>query len=219
MTLPSDPLMTGIQGIHRALSRALNVLVDESWQFGNEELLDGKRTEGFRMYARTFCDLLHAHHDGEEELGLIHLRSILSPEDMIALDREHEVMLEALHALQTCVAAPTPWDASHWRRLHKAAAELLRGWEAHRANEEIQMAKASAKMTEEERVHLAAALEQFGIANAGPGERVVPFILYNLEGKDREEMGSRLPFFMKGILVPFFWRSTYRPMRPFLFPR
>jgi hypothetical protein len=211
--------MTGIQGIHRALTRALNVLVDESRQFGIEEQVDGKRTEGFRMYARTFCDLLHAHHDGEEELGFIHLRSILSPEDMVAFDHEHEVMLEALHALQTYVAAPAPWDSSHWLGLHRAASSLLVGWEDHRKNEEQQMARASMRMSHDERVRLAKELERFGIANAGPGHRVVPFILYNLEGKDREAMGSRMPFFLKGILVPFFWRANYRPMRPFLFPR
>ena len=219
MSLQTDPLMTVIQGVHRALTRALNVLVDESMQFRTEEQVDGKRTEGFRMYARTFCDLMHAHHDGEEELAFVHIRSILSAKDMVALDREHEVMLEALHALQTYVAAPAPWDSSHWWGLHRAASALLSGWEAHRLNEETQMAKASVLMSRDERVRLAKALELFGIANAGPGHRVVPFILYNLEGEDREAMGSRMPFFMKGILVPFFWRVNYRPMLPFLFPR
>ena len=219
MSFQTDPLMSGIQGIHRALSRALKVLIDESRQFGTQERVDLKRTEGFRMYARTFCDLLHAHHDGEEAIGFSLLHTKMSGEDLSGLETEHTDMLDALHALQTFVAAPAPWDGSHWRGVHRAASALRAGWQVHQGNEEIYMAKVSAKLSPEERARLARELETFGITHAGPGNRVVPFILYNLEGKDREDMGSRLPFFLKGILVPFFWRANYRPMQPFLFPR
>jgi hemerythrin-like domain-containing protein len=219
MSIHSDPLMSGIQGIHRALTRALTVLIDESRQFGTDGRVELKRTEGFRMYARTFCDLLHAHHDGEEAIGFTHLRTNMSGEDLEGLEQEHGAMLDALHALQTYVAAPAPWDGVHWRGVHRAATTLQSLWEAHQRNEELYLEKASAGMTHEQRARLAHELETYGLTHAGPGNRVVPFILYNLEGKDRQAMGSRLPFFLKGVLVPFFWRADYRPMQPFLFPR
>ena len=73
-------------------------------------------------------------------------------------------------------------------------------------------------MSPPERADLAKALEKHGISDAGPGERVVPFILYNLEGKDRAAMRARFPFYLKDILIPFIWRSEYKAMEPFFCP-
>jgi hypothetical protein len=219
MPTATDPLLTGIQGIHRAITRALSVLVDESKRLGDWEGVDRKTTEGFRLYAHTFCDLLHAHHDGEEEIGFPRLRANLSPEVEATLTRQHQDMLGAHHAIQTLVAAPLPWPRETWRGVHRAASLLLPGWIAHRDAEEKWMAEATKEFSLAEKADLAKALEQHGMAHAGPGSLVVPFIIYNLEGPDRAAMCTRFPFILKSILVPYVWRGTYRPMLPFLLPR
>jgi len=219
MPTATDPLLTGIQGIHRAITRALSVLVEESRKFGSQDSVDHKITEGFRLYAHTFCDLLHAHHDGEEEIGFPRLRAQLSAEAVATLAGQHQDMLPAHHAIQTFVAAPIPWPQETWRGIHRAALSLMPGWIAHRDAEEKLIAEASKDFSPREKAALAKDLEAHGMAHAGPGPLVVPFIIYNLEGKDRAAMCSLFPFILKGVLVPYVWRGAYKPMLPFLFPR
>ena len=219
MPTATCPLLTGIQGIHRVITRALSVLVEESKRLGERDSVDKKTTEGFRLYAHTFCDLLHAHHDGEEEIGFPRLGASLSDGTVAMLARQHQDMLGAHHAIQTFVAAPLPWPRGTWRGVHRAASSLVPGWIAHRDEEEKLIAVASKVLSKAEKAALAKDLEQHGMERAGPGPLVVPFIIYNLEGKDRAEMCTLFPFIVKSILVPYVWRGTYKPMLPFLFPR
>ena len=215
----SDPLLTGIRGVHRALTRALSVLAEESRRFGELADVEKKTTEGFRLFAHTYCDLLHAHHDGEEEIGFTRLQETLPRDAIATLTRQHHGMLQAHHAMQTLVAAPIPWPRETWQGIHRVATSLMPEWTVHRDAEERWIAEASQALSPAERAALAKDLEAHGMAHAGPGPLVVPFILYNLAGKDREEMGALFPFVLKAILVPYLWRGRYKPMLPFLCPR
>jgi hemerythrin-like domain-containing protein len=219
MSTPFDPLINGIRGVHRALTRALTVMQEASGRWGEQPDVDRKTTEGFRLYAHTFCDLLHAHHDGEEEIGFPRLRANLPAEAIATLARQHQEMLQAHHAIQTLVAAPVPWPRETWQGLHQATASLLPGWLAHRDEEERLIALAAQVLSVAERRTLAKELEAHGMAHAGPAPLVVPFLIYNLAGRDREELCALFPFLLKGILVPYLWRGRYKPMLPFLHPR
>jgi hypothetical protein len=50
---------------------------------------------------------------------------------------------------------------------------------------------------------------------------LLPFLLYNLEGKDRQWMQDQMPsprlsWVVTGVLLPGIWRKKWEPMAPFL---
>jgi hypothetical protein len=51
---------------------------------------------------------------------------------------------------------------------------------------------------------------------AGPAERLVPFVLYNLSPDDRAVMVAAMPPNVLTELVPIAWADDWRPMKPFL---
>lgn len=48
------------------------------------------------------------------------------------------------------------------------------------------------------------------------GPLALPFLFYNLEGKDREDFMKPIPWIVKKVFVPVIWRNQWKPMRPFL---
>ena len=51
---------------------------------------------------------------------------------------------------------------------------------------------------------------------SNPATLILPFIIYNLEGKDREEFVSDMPWILKKFLVPVIWKKKWQKMKPFL---
>jgi hypothetical protein len=45
---------------------------------------------------------------------------------------------------------------------------------------------------------------------------LMPFIVYNLSGADRDEFIKLLPPVMIQQLIPFTWKTIWSPMMPFL---
>ncbi len=67
-----------------------------------------------------------------------------------------------------------------------------------------------------EQMHLVKKLGEHSIKNSGPGPLALPFLFYNLKGKEREDFLKPIPWIAKKVLVPIIWRSQWKPMSPFL---
>jgi len=49
-----------------------------------------------------------------------------------------------------------------------------------------------------------------------PATLVLPFLIYNLEGSDREEFTSEMPWILKNFVIPIIWKKKWQKMKPFL---
>jgi hypothetical protein len=76
--------------------------------------------------------------------------------------------------------------------------------------------KVQSIMDMKEQVNLAEKLSKHGRQNSGPGPLALPFMIYNLEGNDREAFVLRFPWIVKKVLVPVLWKGQWKPMIPFL---
>ncbi len=71
-------------------------------------------------------------------------------------------------------------------------------------------------LTQEESLHLAQELAEFGQQHSQPAEQLLPFVLYNLEPHHRAQMEHTLPANIVQELIPIVWKSAWSPMLPFL---
>ena len=58
---------------------------------------------------------------------------------------------------------------------------------------------------------------QSAASNRPPRDNLVlPFLIYNLEGAERDEFTNDMPWILKKFIVPIVWKSKWEKMRPFL---
>ena len=65
-------------------------------------------------------------------------------------------------------------------------------------------------------IELGEKVGEHGRSMSKPATLVLPFLIYNLEGSDREEFTSRMPWILKKFIVPVIWKKKWEKMKPFL---
>ena len=103
-------------------------------------------------------------------------------------------------------------------KLREVLGEFEKLWVPHiRIEEENFTAEKLGKVVGmKEQINLAKKLARHGSKNSGPGPHALPFMIYNLEGNDRESFIKHLPWIVKKVLVPIIWKGQWKPMSPFL---
>jgi len=71
-------------------------------------------------------------------------------------------------------------------------------------------------LTAEEGSQLNGDIGKFTSEHSSPSELVLPFVLFNLAGADREGMAGSIPAAVMQELVLKEWRPKWEPMQPFL---
>jgi hypothetical protein len=89
-------------------------------------------------------------------------------------------------------------------------------WHTHIPIEEATFGpqQAAQLLTPEENGRLDGELAGHSAKNAQPSELVLPFVLYNLAGEDRQAMAQTLPPVVAQQLIPA-WKPAWAPMQPF----
>ena len=71
-------------------------------------------------------------------------------------------------------------------------------------------------LSSKEQIELGEKVGKHGRSMSKPATLVLPFLIYNLEGSDREEFTSRMPWILKKFVVPVIWKKKWEKMKPFL---
>ena len=67
-----------------------------------------------------------------------------------------------------------------------------------------------------EQIELNDKLSKHGQNMSEPATLILPFLIYNLEGSDRDEFTIDMPWILKRFIVPVIWKSKWSKMKPFL---
>ena len=103
-------------------------------------------------------------------------------------------------------------------KLREVLGEFEKLWPPHIRIEEENFTAEKLQMVVgmKEQVNIAEKLARHGSKNSGPGPHALPFMIFNLEGKDRESFIKPFPWIVKKVLVPIIWKGQWKPMSPFL---
>jgi len=207
--------------VHKVITRGVEVTRRHSQSYAERGLPDEALWSGFISYARTFVNLTHAHHDGEEVLIFPFGQEKMpdtSFDSLIAEHRQIAALLDEMGAaIDEAEKKPATESAS---RISRLAAQIHEIWQPHIREEEtiFSAARVNAVVTPEEQGKLMQQAAQHGMAHAGPDYLAAPFILHNLEAEDRAHMAGEMPPIVSQELVPVVWKDQWAPMKPFLLP-
>ncbi len=212
-------LGTNLIRVHRAVTRALDVAIEDGRQFAASGWPDEGLREGYTNYVRSLISFLRGHHLGEDDLLFPYFRPLLPDVPYDRLGHEHEELEALLGRLEGILEAETPPGST------QALAELLGGlqaarelWQPHiHVEEERFSAEILARLLPvEEHVRLGRASAEHSQAHSGPDYLVVPFFLYNLGVEDRAALAQSMPPIVTEQLVPHVWKEKWASMTPFL---
>jgi len=210
-----------LRTVHKVITRGVEVTRSHSHSYAEQGLPDEALWSGFISYARTFVNLTHAHHDGEELLIFPFGQERMPDTSFDLLIAQHREIAALLDEMGTAVDEaeknPATESLSLISRLAAQASEI---WRTHIREEEtiFSAERVNAVVTPEEQVKLMQQAAQHGMAHSGPDYLVAPFLLHNLEPEDRAYMAAEMPPIISQELVPVVWKDKWAPMKPFLLP-
>ena len=109
---------------------------------------------------------------------------------------------------------PSLYQYEEIRNLLKEIKDL---WNKHKDNEEqIVELEMEPAMSLAEQIELNNKLSKHGQNMSEPANLVLPFLIYNLKGAERDEFTNDMPWILKKFIVPIVWKSKWEKMRPFL---
>jgi len=212
---PFPNVGTDLVRIHRAITRALAVSLQHSQAGGQAE----PQRQGFSAYARALAVLLHAHHAGEDEIAFPFWQARFPVGAFDELMEQHRRMIPFIDQVQGWAEqGADTWQVGALNGLHHSLAGLQALWQAHIALEEATVGPENARtyLSPEDNALLGKQLAEHGQAHSQPAELVMPFIVYNLAEKDREDFLRIFPPILASQLIPIAWKPVWQPMSPFL---
>ena len=209
-----SPVVGGLLRIHKIISRGLSVSIRKCDEYLVKQGMTSGEAAGFSMYVSTLRWVTHAHHLSEDDISFPYFKDLIeAPYDLLKDD--HNTMAHILESLEQCLL---PASSNEAGKLREVLGEFDKLWGPHIKIEEEHFTpkKLQAVIGMKEQIDLVKKLGEHSIKNSGPGPLALPFLFYNLEGRDREDFMKPIPWIAKKILVPVIWRSQWKPMIPFL---
>lgn len=208
-----SPVVGGLLRIHRIISKGLSISIRKCDDYLGKKGLPHEEAKGFSMYISTLKWVTHSHHLSEDEVAFPFFKDIMdAPFDQLKDD--HTAMASILEELDQSLMEVSTGGVG---RLREVLDEFNKLWEPHIKSEEENFTteRLNAVIGMKEQVTLVKKLGEHSIKNSGPGSLALPFLFYNLKGKDREAFMKPIPWIAKKVLVPIIWRSQWKPMSPF----
>ena len=209
-------LSKGLDLIHRVLSRPLDIGISHLDSCISSKKVDMENHEGFKDYISSLTTVFNAHHHGEDEILFPTFEKKINNADFSILKKQHK----ELHSLVVKITAkidvhnPSLNQYQEIRNLLKETKDL---WIKHR-DEEEQFVELEMEpvISLAEQIELNNKLSKHGQSMSEPANLVLPFLIYNLEGAERDEFTNDMPWILKKFIVPIVWKSKWEKMRPFL---
>jgi hemerythrin-like domain-containing protein len=209
-----SPVIGGLLRIHKVISRGLYISIMKCDELLGKKSISPVEAEGFSMYINTLKWVTHSHHLSEDEIVFpLFKDNIEAPYNRLKDD--HNAMSHILDMLDQSLLEITPASVG---RLRQVLDEFDKLWVPHIKIEEQNFTtkKLEPVMGMKEQVTLVEKLAEHSRKNSGKGQLTVPFLFYNLEGKEREEFMSNFPWIVRKVLVPVIWKGQWKPMSPYL---
>lgn len=209
-----NPLVGGLLRIHKIISRGINISIRKCDEYIVNQGILPEEVAGFSMYVSALKMVTHSHHLSEDEIAFPFFKNHLdAPYDHLKDD--HNTMARILETLDQSLVEVSSNGVG---KLREVLGEFEKLWVAHiRIEEEnFTMEKLLPVVGMKEQINLAEKLGEHGKKNSGPGPLALPFMIYNLESKDREAFMMHFPWIVKKVLVPIIWKRQWKPMSPFL---
>ena len=209
-----SPVVGGLLRIHKIISRGLSISIFKCDEYLVKKGIPSGEVTGFSMYVSTLKWVTHSHHLSEDDISFPYFKDYIEAPYNLLKDN-HNDMARILDALDQCLLEVSSGGVGN---LREVLDEFDKLWEPHIKIEEecFTTEKLQTVIGMKEQVNLVKKLGEHSIKNSGPAPIALPFLFYNLEGSDREDFMKPIPWIAKKILVPFIWRSQWKPMSPFL---
>ncbi len=208
-----SPVVGGLLRIHKIISRGLSISIRKCEEYNGKRTVPPGETKGFLMYVSTLKWVIHAHHLSEDDIAFPFFKAHLEA-PYNRLKDDHNAMARLLESFDQSLLEVS---SSGVGKLREVLVELDKIWSPHIKIEEDNFTaeKLHTVIGMKEQMNIAKKLGEHGTRNSGPGPQSLPFMFYNLEGKDREAFMQPIPWIAKKVLVPIIWRNQWKPMSPF----
>jgi hemerythrin-like domain-containing protein len=206
--------------IHKAITRAQDVILERSAAFAQDGFPDEVILTGFADYVKSYTSFLNGHHLTEDELAFPQFRTKYPDVPYDRLSGDHRKIVTIIDVINTSIEkiAAQPDNKSQLLVLANAMAGLKALWHPHIDIEEqafsSQMLDGTYSATEQ--AQMSQEMAQHAQKNSGPDYLVVPFFLFNLSVGDRTDLEKMLPPIITEQLVPIVWKDKWAAMKPFL---
>jgi len=209
-------LSKGLDLIHRVLTRPLDMGIAHIDSCLISKKVDMENHEGFKDYLSSLAKVFNAHHHGEDEILFPTFEKKINNADFSILKRQHK----ELHPLVVQITAKIDDDnpsLNQYQEIRNLLKETKDLWIKHR-DEEEQFVELEMEpvISFAEQIELNNKLSKHGQSMSEPANLVLPFLIYNLEGAERDEFTNDMPWILKKFIVPIVWKSKWEKMRPFL---
>ncbi len=209
-----NPLVGGLLNIHKIISQGLIVSIRKCDEYHAKQSIPVEEAVGFSIYVTSLKWVTHSHHLSEDEIAFPFFKEHLeAPYDRLSDD--HIVMASILDELDKSLLEIPSGGVG---KLREVLGKFEKLWAPHIRTEEENFTteKLGKVVGMKEQIILAKKLGRHGSKNSGPGPHALPFMIYNLEGSDREAFIKYLPWIVKKVLVPIIWKGQWKSMKPFL---
>lgn len=212
-------LCSDLKRVHFVITRALNVIENK----GNELIQSGRRDElsgGFYLYMDATLKFVHNHHVSEENVMFPELKKYNVDIPIRKFSNQHDemlpVMAECEDWLEECNKNSKNLEA--FQKLIAAFTELNNLWKSHYCDEENGFCTNhfSELIPEKDKNRIAKKVSRHGRSHAKPGSLILPFIIFNLPLKERQEFKKQLPGIVTGFMIPLLWKKRWQNMKPYL---
>jgi hypothetical protein len=200
--------------IHKIISRGLNISIRKCDEYLEKQGIPPGEVDGFSMYVETLKRVTHSQHLSEDEIAFPYFKDYIEA-PYNRLNDDHQTIARVLVTLDQCLLEVSSGGVG---KLREVLGEFEKLWVPHITIEEENFTaeKLQNVIGIKEQMILAKKLGRHGSKNSGPGPLSLPFMFYNLEGKDRKAFMIPLPWIVKKVLVPIIWKDQWKPMRSFL---
>ena len=209
-------LSKGLDLIHKVLSRPLDVGLSHIDKCLSLNKIDIQNHDGFKDYINSLVTVFFGHHHGEDEILFPTFEDKIKNSDLSKLKKQHKELHPLTEQIKNRINVKNP-TLGEYREIRSLLKETKNLWVKHR-NEEEETVELNLEPTlsSKEQLELNEKLSKHGQSISEPATLILPFLIYNLEGNDRHEFTSDMPWILKNFIVPTIWKSKWEKMKPFL---
>ena len=209
-------LSKGLDLIHRVLSRPLDIGISHIDSCLSSKKVDMENHEGFKDYISSLGTVFNAHHHGEDEILFPTFEKKINNADFSILKKQHKELHPLAEQIKDKIDIDNP-TIDDYREIRSLLQDTKDLWVKHREEEEQTVElDLEPVLSSKEQIELSDKLGKHGQSMSNPATLILPFLIYNLEGKDREEFTRDMPWILKKFIVPVLWKTKWQKMKPFL---
>ena len=209
-------LSKGLDLIHKVLTRPLDVGIAHLDKCLISNKVDIENQDGFKDYINSLVNVFFGHHHGEDEIMFPTLEDKIKDADFSKLKKQHKELHPLAEKIKEKINTDSP-KINNYREIRSLLKETKNLWIKHREEEEKTVElDIEPLLSSKEQIELSDKLGKHGQSVSKPATLILPFLIYNLEGDDREEFTSDMPWILKKVIVPVIWRNKWERMKPFL---